>query len=205
MAKWAGLKLYICPKLIAMIRKIQLLFLGIAMLAAWSCKSNGKDERILITDKIQYDVMLKNADSSADWWVQNMDGRGREAFVKLVMEKAYSGKYKTYNFITLTPLSSAQAKAIGNRSDTLNLQRSTPPYDMHDTIVKNELRINDILKIRFLEAWYWNESTNRMEKEIQGICPMLQNFTETGEFRGYQPLFWIALTDTFPLASSDKK
>lgn len=197
--------MYICPKLIAMIRKIQLLFLVIAILAAWSCKRSEKDARILITDKIQYDVMLKNTDSTADWWVQNMDGRGREAFVKLVMDKAYSGKYKTYNFVTLTPLSADQAKAIGNRSDKLTLQRSAPPYDLHDTIVKSELRMSDILKIRFMEAWYWNENTNRMEKEIQGICPMLENYTETGEFRGYQPLFWIALTDTFPLSMGNKK
>lgn len=188
-----------------MIRKIQLLFLVIAILAAWSCKRSEKNARILITDKIQYDVMLKNTDSTADWWVQNMDGRGREAFVKLVMDKAYSGKYKTYNFVTLTLLSADQAKAIGNRTDKLTLQRSSPPYDLHDTIVKSELRMSDILKIRFMEAWYWNENTNRMEKEIQGICPMLENYTETGEFRGYQPLFWIALTDTFPLAMGDKK
>lgn len=183
----------------------QLFFLCAAILAVWSCKRSDKDARTLITDRIQYDVMLKNSDSTADWWVQNMDGRGREAFVKLVMEKAYSGKYKTYNFFTLTPLSSEQAKAIGNRTDTLSLQRSTPPYDMHDTIVKNELRVNDILKIRFLEAWYWNENSNRLEKEIQGICPLLENYSETGEFRGYQPLFWISLTEKFPLAADDNK
>jgi hypothetical protein len=185
-------------------RNLQLLFLGAALLASWSCKRSDKDSLTLITDRIQYDVMLKNADSTADWWVQNMDGRGREAFIKLIMEKAYSGKYKTYNFFTLSSITAEQAKAIGNHTDTLSLQRSTPPYDMHDTIVKNELRMSDILKIRFLEAWYWNENTYRMEKVIQGICPMLENYTETGEFRGYQPLFWIALTDTFPLATSDK-
>jgi len=197
--------LYICPKLIVMKPNLQLLFLGAALLAAWSCKRSDKDARALITDRIQYDVMLKNADSTADWWVQNLDGRLREAFIKLVMEKAYSGKYKTYNFLTLMPITTEQAKAIGNRTDTLSLQRSSPPYDMYDTIIKNELRMSDILKIRFLEAWYWNDHTNRMEKEIQGICPMLGNYTETGEFRGYQPLFWIALTDIFPLAAGDKK
>jgi hypothetical protein len=34
---------------------------------------------------------------------------------------------------------------------------------------------------------------------------LIENYTETGEFRGYQPLFWVALTETFPLASGDKK
>lgn len=186
-------------------RNLQLIFLCVAILAVWGCKRSDNDARKLITDRIQYDVMIKNSDSTADWWVQNMDGRGRETFVKLVMEKAYSGKFKTYNFLTLTPISAEQAKAIGNRTDTLSLQRSIPPYDMYDTIIRNELRMSDILKIRFLEAWYWNENTNRMEKEIQGICPMLENYAETGEFRGYQPLFWISLTDAFPLATSDKK
>lgn len=186
-------------------RKVQLLILGFVLLVTYSCNSSDKDTRTLITDRIQYDVMLKNTDSTADWWVQNMDGRTREAFVKMVMEKAYSGKYKTFNFLTLTPLSAGQTKAIGNRTDTLSLQRSTPPYDMYDTIMKKELRMNDIQKMRFLEAWYWNGKSNRMEKEIQGICPMLENYSEAGEFRGYQPLFWISLTETFPLATTEKK
>jgi hypothetical protein len=176
-----------------------------ALLVIWSCGRNGKDARTLITDRIQYDVLLKNADSTNDWWVQNMEGRSREAFVRLVMEKAYSGKLKTYNFLTLSLLSVEQTKATGSRTDKLSLQRSKPPYDMYDTLIKNELRMNDIQKIRFLEAWYWNENSNLMEKEILGICPLLNNYSETGEFRGYQPLFWISLTETFPLATGDKK
>ena len=188
-----------------MIRNLQLLFLGTALLMAWSCKRSDQEARTLITDRIQYDVMLKNADSTADWWEQNMDGRSREAFVKLVMEKAYSGEYKTYNYLTMTPITAEQTKAIGNHTDTLSLQRSKPPYDMHDTIVRNEMRLNEIVKIRFLEAWFWNEKSKRMEKEIQGICPMLNSYTESGEFRGYQPLFWISLTDKFPLAGQKKQ
>jgi hypothetical protein len=188
-----------------MITKLWLFFVGAVMLVALSCKHGNKDVRKLITDRIQYDVLLKNPDSTADWWVQNMDGRGREAFVKLLMEKAYSGKFKTYNFLSMSALTTGQVKAIGSRIDTMSLQRSTPPYDLHDTIVKTELRLNDILKVRFLEAWYWNENTNRIEKEIQGMCPLLENYSETGEFRGYQPLFWIALSDAFPLASENKK
>jgi len=186
-------------------RNLQIILIGVALLTAWSCSRSDKDARTLITDRIQYDVLLKNADSTNDWWVQNMEGRSREAFVKLLMEKAYSGKLKTYNFLTLSPLSAEQTKATGSRTDKLSLQRSKPPYDMYDTIIKNELRMNDIQKVRFLEAWYWNEKNNRMEKEIQGICPLLNNYSETGEFRGYQPLFWISLGETFPLATGEKK
>jgi hypothetical protein len=175
-----------------------------ALLASWGCGRDKKDSRILLTDRIQYDVSLKNSDSTADWWVQNMDGRGRDVFVKMILEKAYSGKYKTFDYFTHTPLSTEQAKAVGNRSDTLSIQRATPPYDLHDTVIKSELRTGDILKVRFLEAWYWNEDTKHIEKEVMGICPLLENYTSTGEFRGNQPLFWISLSDKFPFPETNK-
>jgi hypothetical protein len=173
-----------------------------ALLAIWSCNREKKDNLILLTDRIQYDVTIKNSDSTADWWVQNMDGRSREAFVKLIMEKAYSGKYKTYDYFNHTALSADQVKAIGNHTDTLSIQRATPPYDLYDTIMKTELRLGDILRVRFLEAWYWNGKTNKMEKDVTGICPLLENYTPTGEFRGNQPLFWIAINDKFPFADA---
>jgi hypothetical protein len=184
--------------------KHNLLFalLIIALLAAWSCKREKKDNRILITDRIQYDVSIKNTDSTADWWVQNMDGRSREAFIKLMLEKAYSGNYKTFDYFGHTLLSAEQVKAIGNRTDTLSIQRGRPPYDLYDTIMKTELRTADILRVRFLEAWYWNEETRQMEKEVTGICPLLENYTPSGEFRGNQPLFWIALSDKFPFSKN---
>jgi hypothetical protein len=176
----------------------------VALFAAWSCSREKRETRTLLTDRIQYDVSLKNADSTADWWVQNMDGRGREAFVKLIMEKAYSGKYRTYGYFNHELLTAGQVEAIGNRTDTMSVQRATAPYDLYDTVMKTELRPADILRVRFLEAWYWNEETKQMEKEVTGICPLLENYTPTGEFRGNQPLFWIALSEKFPFAKESK-
>lgn len=183
---------------------LSLLFF-VALLATLSCNREKKDNRTLLTDRIQYDVSIKNSDSTADWWMQNMDGRSREAFIKLIMEKAYSGKYETYDYFNHTALSAEQVKAIGNRTDTLSIQRAAPPYDLYDTIMKTELRMGDILRVRFLEAWYWNEGSGQMEKEVTGICPLLENYTPTGEFRGNQPLFWIALSDKFPFADTGAK
>jgi hypothetical protein len=187
--------------------KPNLIFIAfiIALITFWSCRRENEDSRLLIADRIQYDVSLKNSDSAADWWVQNMDGHGRETFVKLIMDKAYSGKYKTYGYFDHKALSAEQVKAIGNRIDTLSVQRATPPYDLYDTIMKTELRLGDILRVRFLEAWYWNEATNQMDKEVTGICPLLENYTETGEFRGNQPLFWVALSDKFPFKDNNNK
>jgi hypothetical protein len=175
------------------------------ILTSPGCRRENKDSRILITDRIQYDVNLKNSDSTADWWVQNMDGRGRETFVKMIMDKACSGRFKTFSFFDNKPISPEQIKAIGKRNDTISILRDTPPYDLHDTIMKSELRMGDILKVRFLEAWYWNEDTKTIEKEILGICPLLDNYSQTGEYRGIQPLFWIALNDKFPFSEPGKK
>ena len=84
------------------------------------------------------------------------------------------------------------------RVDTISVERSTPPYDLVDTLLVSEIRLSDITKIRFLEEWKMNEKTLAFTKKVAGICPMVERRTDSGELRGYKPLFWVFFDDKYP-------
>jgi len=61
------------------------------------------------------------------------------------------------------------------------------------------LNSDDITKVRFLEEWYIDNNKFDIEKRIVGIVPLIENYNEAGEFRGYAPLFWIYLDEKYPI------
>lgn len=161
-----------------------------------SCKrGRGK---IILTQQIQYDVNIKSPDSDMDWWVQNIERPERVSFIKMLLFAAYSGKIKAYDAYFNTPLTVKQLKSIGNSVDSVTLQRPYPPYEYYDTIVKRQLDINQITRIRFLEKWYINKKTFEINKKIIGIAPIIKNYNTQGNFRGYMPLFWLYFDNKYP-------
>ena len=161
-----------------------------------SC-SSGKGE--LLTERIQYDVTIKSPEVDLAWFVQNLEGPKREKLVQSVMNSARSGKFKVYDVMSNKLMSDEEVLAVGTRSNMLTLQRDYEPYENYDTIIKHELRLSDISRMRFLEEWYMNEKDGFVTKKVIAICPVIESYTESGELRGYQPLFWISYVKDFPL------
>ena len=182
-----------------------LLFAFIAFLL-FSCETKVKeeqktpeDDKVVLTELIQYDVFIKNPDQEQEWFVQNIEGRYREKFVKRILDAALSGEYRLYHYFFNTQLTPEQIEATFNKTDSVTLQRENAPYDWYDTIMVNILDAEDITKVRFLEEWYIDEDKLDIEKKIVGIAPLMENYNEVGEFRGYAPLFWIYLDDKYPV------
>lgn len=172
-----------------------LLFLSIAALL-FSCEKH--QDQTVVTERIQYDVVIKSPDPELDWWVQNLEGPKREGLVNAIMDAAYSGKVKAYDVFgkQVTP---EQVKAIENYTDTILVQEPNPPYSDTLVPVKHELSRKDITRIRFMEEWSMNPSTLQINKRVIGIAPLLEKYTEKGEFQGYMPLFWIYFDDKYPV------
>lgn len=167
-------------------------------LIALSACQQSKDDSRSVTQRIQYDVSIKSPDPSFDWWVQNIEGMNREAFIADLIEAAYKGDVTTYDPFLLSKLEPGQISRIGRRSDTLRIQKSVPPYNYYDTIISVELSIHDITRIRFLEEWNLNEKNMQIHKEVLGIAPLLESYDESGELRGFQPMFWIFFDKKYP-------
>ena len=164
-----------------------------------SCKQNGKDQWV-VTQRIQYDVTIKSPNPDFEWWIQNIEGRNRENLVTSLMEAAYSGEVKVYDAYTFQPIIPEQARNIGTRSDTLRIQLAEPPYHYYDTVIRRELSIYDITRIRFLEEWQMDKKSSQISKEVLGLAPLLESYDENGLLRGYQPMFWIFFHKDYPAA-----
>lgn len=178
-------------------------FLLIILISAFSmitfsCRNGADAEKNIVTKRIQYDVPIRNSDSDMDWWVQNIEGSNREKLVKDIFARVTSGEVKAYDFLSYKPFTTDEIKSMMKRIDTISVERSTPPYDLVDTLLISEIRLSDITKIRFLEEWRMDDKTLVFTKKVAGICPLAERLDDSGELRGYKPLFWVFFDKKYP-------
>jgi hypothetical protein len=66
-------------------------------------------------------------------------------------------------------------------------------------VIEQKLDPRLITRIRFLEEWSVDKKHFRIVKNVLGIAPLMENYSETGELRGYMPLFWIYIDKRYPI------
>ena len=175
-----------------------LVLISVLLILSPSCRNGADSGKNVITKRIQYDVSIRNTDPDMDWWVQNIEGSNREKLVKSIMDQVTAGEVKAYDFLTCKPFSAEEIKSMMKRIDTISVERSTPPYDLVDTVLVTEIRLSDITKLRFLEEWTMDDKRLAFTKKVAGICPLAERLTDSGELRGYKPLFWVFFDDKYP-------
>jgi len=171
--------------------------------ALTSCTGN-KTEKNIVTKRIQYDVTIRNPETDMDWWVQNIEGSNREKLLADIFRQVTDGKVKAYDFLSYTPFTSEEIRNMMKRTDSISVERSTPPYDLVDTLLVTEIRLSDITRLRFLEEWNMDEKSLVFSKKVAGICPLVERRTDSGELRGYKPLFWVFFDDKYPAGLQSK-
>lgn len=175
------------------------LFICLAVLPVLVLNSCGNKKGEILTERIQYDVPVKTPETDLGWWVQNLEGPKREKLVQAIFTSANAGKLKIYDVMSNKQMTLEQLRERSVRTELLTLQRSYAPYENFDTIVKREVQLSDVSRLRFLEEWYLNEETGLITKKVVAVCPLVESYTETGELRGYNPLFWLSFARKFPL------
>jgi hypothetical protein len=164
----------------------------------FSCRHGADAGKNIVTKRIQYDVPIRNTDPDMNWWVQNIEGSSREKLLKNILTQVTAGEVKAYDFLTCKPFTADEIKSMLKRVDTISVERSTPPYDLVDTVLVTEIRLSEITKLRFLEEWSMDDKTLVFTKKVAGICPLAERLTDSGELRGYKPLFWVFFDDKYP-------
>jgi hypothetical protein len=164
----------------------------------FSCRNRADAGKNIVTKRIQYDVPIRNTDPDMNWWVQNIEGSSREKLLKNIITQVTAGEVAAYDFLTCKPFTADEIKSMMKRVDTISVERSTPPYDLVDTVLVTEIRLSDITKLRFLEEWSMDDKTLVFTKKVAGICPLAERLTDSGELRGYKPLFWVFFDDKYP-------
>lgn len=165
-----------------------------------ACNDGKYKEKDVVTKKILYDVTIINKDKEFDWWVQNIEGENREELISNILNSVASGNVTAYDYLSHKAMSKHEISQMLKRTDTIAIESPNPPYDLMDTIINSELKKKDIEKLRFLEEWYMNDNSLSFQKKIVGICPMIAKYGDTGDFRGYMPLFWVFFDEKYPAA-----
>lgn len=134
---------------------------------------------------------------------------GRKSFMSVVMDALKEGSLiayeaSQYNDEFLTPISPVTLLQSLTKVDSIKLQRPYPPYDEYDTIKVTEFHTYDVTRIRIKEDWFFDKQRSMMDVRIIGICPILEQFDENNEFKGYRPLFWIYYPDIRPLLAKSE-
>lgn len=149
-------------------------------------------------ERIQYDVPLVSDNPDADWWVQNVEGRTREQWIQGLLASVVDGKTKAWDVITFHELPLADVQSIIRQVDSISMPGAKPPYNLVDTVIVKEIRLSDIKKMRFLEEWQIDPATQKVNKQVMGICPMAQKLDASGNLLGYRPLFWLFFDKRYP-------
>lgn len=154
------------------------------------CKKHSIENK-LITEKIQYDVLINNSEPDMDWWIQNIEGPKRDKFVNLIFSAIKDNKLNIYNLNSeSTSLENVFSSLFA--FDTIQLQKNGKKEQTIDTVfitsVFNQEKIN---QIRFREKWFFDEKTLQIEKKVDSYCPEMsfENLEKGNKL--IFPLFWI--------------
>ncbi len=107
--------------------------------------------------------------------------------------EAYDASSPTDEF--LVPLTYQDIEKRINKADTIRERRPDPPYDFYDTVIARRFSPMDVKLFRVKEDWVFDKQRSVFEARILGICPVRDNYDSYGQWRGYDPLFWIYFPD----------
>jgi gliding motility associated protien GldN len=119
---------------------------------------------------------------------------GRRSIMQVLLDAIEEGTITAYDAQSdefLIPFTYAQIMANLNVNDTLTFTRTEPPYDEYDSVINIPFDATSVKQLRIKEDWFFDKQRSVLDVRILGICPILEEYDENGDFKGYKPLFWI--------------
>ena len=168
------------------------ILLSLFIILQVACQRNDMN---LVTEKIQYVVNIESPDPEYDWWIQNLVGPQREKLVDAIIDGAKAGSWQAYDYFN-NPISAQEVKSVFADTMVVTMARTTPPYELYDSLIIYKILAEDIVRLRFMEEWSINYENLAFEKKILGIAPIARRIDGNGVER-WQPLFWIYTNDEF--------
>ena len=120
---------------------------------------------------------------------------GWKSFVTIILDAMKEGTITAYSAKTddqfLVPITYKELMDQLRTTKKVTLSRPDNPDDKFDTVITTDFYAEDVKKLRVKEDWVFDRQRSVQEVRILGICPVKDNYTETGEYRGDEPIFWI--------------
>jgi gliding motility associated protien GldN len=116
------------------------------------------------------------------------------SFVTIIMDGLKEGTITAYSPLSdqfLVPITYKELMDQLESPQRMRLKRPDNPDEEFDTVITKIFDPADVKKIRIKEDYYFDRQRSVMEVRILGICPVMDDLDEKGEYRGPKPLFWI--------------
>ncbi len=113
-------------------------------------------------------------------------------FFKILQKAALNGDitlYSTENDKFSMPLTEGETEGIFFQQDTFEIYDPVTG-DLEIRTGTNEINWEEVNRFRVKEVWFFDSRTSTMRVRILGIAPLIDVFTDSGEFRNEKPLFW---------------
>jgi gliding motility associated protien GldN len=117
-----------------------------------------------------------------------------KSFMQIVLDGLKEGTITAYSALTDQFLVPNTYKELMDQLQTtkkLTLKRPYEPYDEYDTTITKTFESVDVKILRLKEDFYFDRQRSVMEVRILGICPVMDDIDDNGNYRGPKPLFWI--------------
>jgi gliding motility associated protien GldN len=120
---------------------------------------------------------------------------GWRSFITIVLDAMKEGTITAYSAKTddqfLVPITYKELMDQLRTTRKVTLPRPDNPEEKFDTVITTDFYYTDVKKLRIKEDWVFDRQRSVQEVRILGICPVKDNFSEAGEYRGDEPIFWI--------------
>ncbi|MBI5916977.1 MAG: gliding motility protein GldN [Bacteroidetes bacterium] len=113
-------------------------------------------------------------------------------FFEILTKAALNGDLQLYSAETddfSIPLSPEDLTAALVRLDTVTVWPDESHFELQ--VIETRVFYEDIKRFRIKEMWYFDSKSSQLRVRILGIAPMKEMYTESGDFIGEAPLFWV--------------
>ncbi len=117
-----------------------------------------------------------------------------KSFMQIIWDGLKEGTITAYSSLNdqfSIPVTHKELMDQLQSSKKLTLKRPYEPYDEYDTVITKIFEPTDVKVLRLKEDFYFDRQRSVMEVRILGICPVMDDIDDAGNYRGPKPLFWI--------------
>ena len=128
----------------------------------------------------------------------------RKALIDVIKDALSTGRLTAYGNPTFddefkVPLTKSEVDGIFVQWDSTTTQEDPETGEMKIAPTKKEIGAEETKQYLLKEDWFFDKQRSVLDVRIIGICPMVEDFTEAGDFRGFRRLFWIYFPEARPV------
>ena len=117
----------------------------------------------------------------------------RRSLIQVTRDAVLEGvitAYSTDDDEFKVPLSTTEVEKIGVKEYEMEVE-NPDTYEMEIQKIKEDFKPENVKRWQLKEDYFFDKQKSELDVRTIGICPLLENYDDAGEYRGDVPMFWI--------------